>query len=111
MFEKQGCITQKKTFKSSSFGKGEARYDFTMFISAKVEGTVKDKSGAAVQGVTVTVGVQSVQTDAEGKFTIDSVIGTSMVLIAELNGKTQRKPLYAAEMRTGAVNIEIIWEK
>ena len=111
VFEKQGCITQKKTFKSSSFYTDEIRYDFIMFISARVEGTVRNADGAAVSGATITIGVNSVETDADGKFVFESVIGTSMVLIAEHGGKTVRKPLYAEDMRTGNVTVEIIMEK
>ena len=107
-FEKQGCITQRKTFKSSSFYAQEIRYDFIMYIAAKVEGTVKDKNGAPVAGADVTVGVQSVKTDEEGKFSFAQVIGTSMVVIVEYGGKTVRKAVYTEEMRTGSVNVEIV---
>lgn len=106
-FEKEGRFTQKKTFKSSSFKNEQAEYDFIMYISAKVEGTVKDKDGAPVSGAEVSIGIQSTVTDAQGKFSFASVIATNMVITVTHDGKTVIKPVYTQDMITGAVTTEI----
>lgn len=107
-FEKEGRFTQKKTLKSSSFRTDELTYDFIMYVSAKVEGTVKNSSGTALSGVTVEIGIQKTVTDAQGKFVFDEVIATDMVITATYNGKSVIKPVYTEDMVTGSVNTEIV---
>lgn len=109
-FEKDGCITQRKTFKSTSFYTEKISYDFIMFIATKVEGTVVDGNGNAMENAIVTIGIQEVQTDADGYFCFDEVIGTSMILTVTEGNKTVKKPLYTEEMRTGRVRVEIVLE-
>lgn len=107
-FEKEGRITQSKTFKSSSFRNDTANYDFIMYSSAKVQGTVKDKEGKAVSGASVEIGIQKTETDEQGKFEFAEVIATSMIIKVTYNGKSVIKPLYTEQMLTGSVTTEII---
>lgn len=106
IFMKEGYFTQKKTFKSSSFYADEIEYSFLMFRKARVSGVVK-LGGEPVAGAKVTLGLQETETDAQGAFVFEEVIATSMILIAEKDGKTARKPLYTEEMRTGSVTAEL----
>lgn len=105
-FEKEGYFTQKKTFKTSSFYKEEAKYSFSMFRIARVTGVVRE-GGVPVAGAKVVIGVQETETDEEGKFVFEKVIATTMILFAEKDGKRARKALYTEELRTGSVNAEL----
>lgn len=107
-FEKEGRFTQKKTLKSSSFRTEELTYDFIMYISARVEGTVKNSSGTALSGVAVEIGIQKTTTDSQGKFVFDEVIATDMIITATYNDKSVIKPVYTEDMITGNVSTEII---
>ena len=107
-FEKEGCITQKKTFKSSSFYRDEINYDLIMFLSVKVYGKVVDGSSSPVSGAIVTIGNQSVTTDGDGYYEFESVIGTSMVIIVTSGNKTARGAVFADEMREGEVEADDI---
>ena len=106
-FEKEGYITQSKTFKSSSFNSDEAEYSFIAYVSTVVTGTVKDANGSPVSGASVSIGIRQTTTDAQGKFKFDGVIGTSMVIVVTSGKTTVRKPVYTEQMRTGAVDVEV----
>lgn len=104
-FQKEGCITQKRTFRSSDFYRDEINCDIIMFISAKVYGNVIDSNGNGVEGAKVSIGDQSTLTDENGYYEFASVIGTSMVIIVEKNGKTARGAVFANELASGEFEV------
>lgn len=107
-FEKDGYITQKKTFRSSDFYRDEIGYDFVMFVSTKVFGFVKDAKGNSIDNATVCIGDQSVTTDADGYYQFDSVIATSMVIIVTKGDTTVRGAVFADDMQDGECEVDDI---
>lgn len=107
-FEKDGCITQKKTFRSSDFYRDEIQYDFIMFVSTKVFGFVKDATDNAIADATVCIGDQSTTTDADGYYQFDSVIATSMVIIVTKGDTTARGAVFADDMQDGECEVDDI---
>lgn len=104
-FQKAGCITQKRTFKSSDFYRDEINCDIIMFISAKVYGNVVDGNGNKVEGAKVSIGDQSTLTDENGHYEFASVIATSMVIIVEKDGKIARGAVFANDLASGEFEV------
>lgn len=107
-FTKDGYITQTNTFKSSSFNSEICTYCFNIFRDVKVVGKVVDANGTPVSGAKVTIGIRSVDTDMDGRFVMDNVIGTSMLVFAEKDEHKVQKPIFSEEMQSGTVEIELI---
>lgn len=108
VFTKDGYITQTNTFKSSSFSSEEQTYNFIIFRAVKVSGTVVDANGLAVSDAVVTIGIRRVNTDSNGRFVMDDVIGTSMMVFASKGKQSAQKPIFTEEMLSGAVEIELV---
>lgn len=100
-FTKEGYFTQKHTFKSSSFYRDEIDLSFAMFLSVKVSGYVKSEGGVGIEGAMVSIGDQTTVTDSDGYYEFESVIGTSMVIIATKDGKTSRTGIFTEDMTSG----------
>lgn len=107
-FEKDGCITQKKTFRSGDFYRDEIGYNFVMFVSTKVFGFVKDANGNGIGDATVCIGDQSATTDTDGYYQFDSVIATSMVIIVTKGDTTARGAVFADDMQDGECEVDDI---
>lgn len=108
VFEKDGCITQRKTFKSTDFYREEINYNTIIFISTRVFGLVKDNNGNGVADATVTIGNQTSMTDSNGYYEFDSVIASSMVIIVSKEGKTAKSAIFTDEMLDGECEVEDI---
>lgn len=107
-FEKNGCITQRKTFKSADFYREEINYNTIIFISTRVFGIVKDNNGIGVSDARVTIGNQSTVTDSNGYYEFDSVIASSMVIIVSKEGKTAKGAVFTDEMLDGECEVDDI---
>lgn len=108
VFSKDGYITQTNTFKSSSFSSEEQTYSFNIFRAVKVSGTVVDASGATVADAVVTIGIRSIKTDSDGRFVMDDVIGTSMLVFASKGKQSAQAPIFTEEMQEGTVEIQLV---
>lgn len=73
--------------------------------------TIKDSSGAPVQGVTVTVGKVSGTTDEQGQVTLNFVPGSHSVSFSTYNTQDYRAPLTSTNGNDRAYDITLFSEK
>ena len=81
----------------------------------EIKGTVKDTEGKGIAGVVVSDGLNTVKTDAKGRFEIDADIDSRFVFVSTPSGyissTLKGKTLFYKEIRNGVKKYDFILEK
>lgn len=106
-FSKEGYIKHTKKFTKSDFADKAVTFDVDMFIQSAISGTIDSEFGP-VEGVKVSVGSLSVLSDKSGKYNLENIPATTIMIMFDKDGYISSvSQISFLVMQSGKVTVDL----